>query len=120
MRWHCDKKGRRSRKLKTRKGGCEKAFLHVRSRFGGLQSPSRPKRRDVLSWRPTLDYVADEASSSQEGIMKRVDIKKALKDEKKKAEMILGVVNFLCALEGHNHKPGNINETELQPGTKEI
>jgi hypothetical protein len=52
--------------------------------------------------------------------MKRVDIKKALKDEKKKAEMILGVVNFLCALEGHNHKPGNINETELQPGTKEI
>jgi hypothetical protein len=35
--------------------------------------------------------------------MKRVNIKKILKDPKLKAELIKGVVKFLCQLEGHNH-----------------
>jgi hypothetical protein len=36
--------------------------------------------------------------------MKRVDIKKIVKNPKLRAELIKGAVEFMCALEGHNHK----------------
>jgi hypothetical protein len=51
--------------------------------------------------------------------MKRVNIKAILKNKNLRAKLIQGVVDFLCALEGHKHTEKN-NADDLQPRTKTV